>query len=125
MQSSIVHVFASWARAPTNATQSHPLKIHLLYIIFVISFCTYSCQNYAAKGKSIAFNQLQKCTPIVLVKKLDGSVHVLDKTKRKMAMQTLSTHFFRTYFYLSCYSYAAWLRARSLYFCSRPKRLST
>ena len=90
MQSSIVHVFASWARAPTNATQSHPLRIHVLYIIFVILFCTYSCQNHAAKGKSIAFNQLQKCTPIVLVKKLDGSVHVLDKTKRKTAVQTLS-----------------------------------
>ena len=96
-----------------------------MYIISVILFCTYSCQNYAAKGKSIAFNQLQKCTPIVLVKKLDESVHVLDKTKRKTAVQTLGTHFFRTYFSLSCCSYAAWLRPRSLYFCSRPKRLST
>lgn len=67
-----------------------------MYIIFVISFCTYSCQNYAAKGKSIAFNQLQKCTPIVLVKNLDGSVNVLDKTKRETAVQTLSIHFFRT-----------------------------
>ena len=62
-----------------------------MYIIFVISFCTYSCQNHAAKGKEIVFNQLQKCTTIVLVKKLDGSVHVLDKTKRKTAVQTLST----------------------------------
>ena len=91
----------------------------------MILFYTYSCQNYAAKGKSIAFNQLRKCTPIVLVKKLDGSVHVLDKTKRKTAVQNLSTHFFQTYFPLSRCSYAAWLRPRSLYFCSRPKRLST
>ena len=91
MQSSIVHVFASWARAPTNATQSHPLRIHVLYIIFVILFCTYSCQNHAAKGKEIVFNQLQECTPIVLVKKLDESVHVLDKTKRKTAVQSFGT----------------------------------
>ena len=67
-----------------------------MYIISVILFCTYSCQNHAAKGKEIVFNQLQKCMPIVFVKKLDGSVHVLDKTKRKTAVQTLSTHFFRT-----------------------------
>ena len=96
-----------------------------MYIIFVILFCTYSCQNHAAKGKEIVFSQLQKCTPIVLVKNLDGSVHVLDKTKRKTAVQTLNTHFFRTYFPLSRRKYAAWLRPRSLYFCSRPKRLST
>ena len=67
-----------------------------MYIIFVISFCTYSCQNHAAKGKEIVFSQLRKCTPIVLVKNLDGSVHVLDKTKRKTAVLTLGTHFFRT-----------------------------
>jgi len=96
-----------------------------LYIIFVILFCTYSCQNYAAKGKSIAFNQLQKCTPLVLVKKLDGSVHVLDKTKWEMAVLSFGTPSFWTYFSLSRRKYAVWPRARSLYFCRRPKCLST
>ena len=69
-----------------------------MYIISVILFCTYSCQNHAAKGKEIVFSQLRKCTPIVLVKNLDGSVNVLDKTKRETAVQTLSTHFFSDLF---------------------------
>ena len=62
-----------------------------MYIIFVILFCTFSCQNHAAKGKEIVFSQLQKCTPIVLVKNLDGSVNVLDKTKRETAVQSFGT----------------------------------